>query len=206
MQAKSRLAIARSIEQVCKSGGDCCLVTLTSRQYDWDGYLMGREWRRCKQYLIRRGQWATEGVRVVERHESGGYHYHIVVARCYAVALRDTWTLGRSDIRDIYLVGGVCQYLSADMTKAAQKKELVRRWSAWGNVVRVRDVTLSTPESRMYAWAWSGCYLRRNSRYRIMGMVTRLVHRGLEPMSRWQMVRECRRTAESTGSLQVQFS
>jgi len=140
-----------------------------------------RIWRRS-------GKFPVFGLRVWERHRSGGWHAHFVYPKMNHSAGRDAWHAGgggrvffrdvESDVKKMgtYLAGELNKWRQRDMTDQAR---LVRTWAAWGDThCGQRDIRVESQITSLMA-VWKP--LRPKHAFKICRKMRQALFRGWKP-------------------------
>jgi len=203
---RSKCAIelnVRSLGHANPEGLEFVTFTLPGGGHDMtieDFSAMYRRLWNCWRYRLRIHE--SSGIRIWERHQSGGFHVHVLVpvgrgARMIAVAQANGW--GRCHVAIVHDLEGMGGYMARELAKGRQKDfsacgRQVRVWAAWG-VSRVvcAGVVVDSVVSR-HLKQWRG--LGRKSRWRVMCALSRLDSQGYLPeqgvlsvYKQWRLVR-----------------
>jgi hypothetical protein len=146
------------------------------------------------------------GIRVWERHQSGGWHVHLLLGdnllseRLTLFLQSRGW--GRITVQPVIDVTVLAGYLSNEMAKSRQKDfsdcKRVRQWASWGCCkLRCSDIGVVSDMGNLLAM-WP--VLDRRARFRVLCALKNADSKGYlpqdRPLSRWKQWRavvRCRR-------------
>lgn len=222
---RARLAMELTLQEMASRHGDLVF---------WTGTLPGGgkgmavdEWAKMHGVFLRKLRDSSSlpacGMRVWERHASGGWHAHCVMpASQWPVGMICAWSRvwvacggGRNELLPIASddSAALASYLANELSKWRQKDfrdqpRRVRSWAAWGCCVtrsgQVRTVTVVGTLLQ----SWGPC-LRRGSRYLIMRALVCLLSSGWVPppgcsrFTQWRAVCALRRRRVGTLAVRV---
>jgi len=133
----------------------------------------------------------ADGLRLWERHQSGGWHLHLILPPSFSASetAKRAWVAvggGRMswDMVPAFDAPRVANYLSNELSKCNQKdfsdqKRQVRAWAAWGPLrTRSSEVFLDTPVGRLLS-KWP--VLTKSHRWKLLCLLSLLSKNGLLP-------------------------
>jgi len=206
---RARCAIELTVAAMAKSNANLCLLTFTlpgggvSLSVANFALLWAAFIRKAKNGHT----WPVCGVRVWERHRSGGWHGHIVcptgVNSRLLLGLWRERTGGRCSLEEINQGEESCvaKYLASEIGKFAQKNfedtgRRVRSWAAWGvGAERSTYVQIASPLTVFFR-QWPLPLTKKNRWRLITGLrmaMFRLCLLSGETASRWQQWRAVKR-------------
>ena len=221
---RAKTAIRLSVHEFAKASGslEAIYATLPGGGVGLDVVAFAAFFRRFLRRWRKNPSFPKDGLRLWERHKSGGWHAHFIFpgGGSALVALKKSWRAsGGGRVSSITIPAGdagkMATYLMNEYAKFSQKdfsdqSRAVRSWAVWGDMAcRSSQVVLESPIGGLLR-LWGP--LREGRKYRILCGLRNLARVGLlpvagsTPLQQWRAIRKYRITCRySTGVLRLRI-